>query len=90
VTFTRSKRILLVVLLMLYISSYFGLSRRAFRMMDTYNAEGLYFFKPKDTVVWRIANYGCVTFYYPLIALDVLIGTGRPPAAEPAWGIGEP
>jgi hypothetical protein len=46
---------------------------------------GLYFFPPGDTDVWRIKNYSCVLFYYPLIVIDEWVGTGKGIGCEPMW-----
>ena len=47
--------------------------------------DGFYFFPPEETASWRAWNYGCVRFYYPLIVLDVWLGTGRDVYCEPLW-----
>ena len=70
-------------MILIYISSYIILSRRGFSQADKYNIEGFYFFLPKNTTTWRVMNYSCVYLYYPLIKIDVFLGTGRGIANEP-------
>jgi hypothetical protein len=75
------------VLFCLYVGSYLVLSREGFAYADRVRAKGFWFFEPRGTVVWRLSNYGCVYTYYPLIAIDCWLGTGRGPAAEPLMGL---
>jgi len=56
-------------------------------MADQNDIKGFYFFKPHDSDLWRISNYGCVCFYFPLTRIDYGLGTGRWPGAEPMWGL---
>ena len=88
---TKRRRWIAVSLLLfvVYVASYFVLSRRAFAVADVYDFEGFYFFTPKDTVTWRFWNYSAVCIYYPLIKVDNLLGTGRPIASEPMWGLSQ-
>lgn len=78
---------LLAVLLMVYVSSYVIMSRRGFAQSDDWEMEGFYFLPPDNTDEWRFWNYGLVRFYYPLILIDNGLGTGRPIASEPLWGL---
>jgi len=78
---------LLAVLLTVYISSYVVLSRRGFAQSDAWETEGFYFLTPENTDEWRFRNYPLVRVYYPLILIDNWIGTGRPIASEPLWGL---
>jgi hypothetical protein len=75
-------RVLLVVVAVLYVGTYLGLSRMGFRRADRVNADGFYFVEPRDEAADAI-HYGCTIVYYPLIFIDNLIGTGRPPASAP-------
>ena len=81
----RVVRLIALTLLMAYVGSYIVLSRRGFRHAESINAVGFYFFPPENTDTWRTWNYGLVKFYYPLILIDVWIGTGRRVASEPLW-----
>jgi hypothetical protein len=78
---------LLSVLLTIYVSSYVILSRRGFAQSDSWEMEGFYFLPPENTDEWRSWNYALVRFYYPLILVDNWVGTGRPIASEPLWGL---
>ena len=75
-----------LVLLVLYVGSYLVLSRRAFQVADATNAEGFYFVEPSSDAAWLV-HEACCVFYYPLILLDQLLGTGRPPASRPLGGL---
>jgi hypothetical protein len=79
--------LLVLVLLVLYIGSYLALSRWAFAHPETTFATNFWFFEPRDSDLWRVSNYGCVYIYFPLIAIDNWLGTGKVPAAEPLWGL---
>ena len=84
----RILRIILVVLLCLlaaYVTSYIVLSRVAIARCEAAGWEGLYFSPPEDTNAWRIKNYGCVYFYYPLIIIDEWMGTIKGIGCEPLW-----
>jgi hypothetical protein len=78
---------IVLAILLVYVSSYYVLSRRGFAMGNRYGFKGLFFFEPRDSAVWRLSNYGCVFLYYPLIWIDVKLGTGRAPGSEPLWGL---
>jgi hypothetical protein len=82
----RRRWVLVCAFLLIYIGSYYGLSRRGFAMSDR-TGFGFHFFEPRDTATWRLANYGCVCLYLPLIKIDRMLGTGRIPASEPLWGL---
>ena len=75
-------RVLVVVVAVLYVGTYLGLSRAGFRYADRVNCDGFYFVEPRDEAADAI-HYGCTIVYYPLILIDNLIGTGRPPGHAP-------
>jgi hypothetical protein len=81
----RKVLIVLLCVLLAYVGSYIVLSRCGFAWSDTHHSAGFYFFPPDDSNTWRLANYGCVCFYYPLIVIDNWIGTGRLVAREPTF-----
>lgn len=86
----RKKHIFLVCLflsLVVYVGSYYVLSRRGFAQSRQWNMRGFYFFTPENSKEWRRRNYFCVTVYRPLIELDCLLGTGMPAGCEPLWGL---
>lgn len=83
----RKALIGVLLLLLVYAGSYLALSRRGFASADRFGLRGLYFFEPRDSNAWRLANYGCVCAYYPLIKVDEWLGTGRPIGREPLWGL---
>jgi hypothetical protein len=47
--------------------------------------KGFYFFRPENTDTWRLVNYGCVYFYYPIIIAEEWIGTVDGIGCEPNW-----
>lgn len=80
-------RMAIVVLLLVYMSSYLMLSRRAFARADAMGLGGLWFFTPEDGEHWRLGHYKCVVVYSPLIVMDNLMGTGREVTHEPTWDL---
>ncbi len=83
----RAHLLLVWLLLATYVGSYLWLSRRGYEQADEWHCAGFYYFTPDDTNAWRIKNYGCAFAFRPLNAIDRLLGTGRPVAAEPLWGL---
>jgi hypothetical protein len=82
----KSLFLFLLCLLLLYVASYIALSRVGITRCEAIGLDGgLYFFPPEDTTAWRVKNYGCVYFYYPLIVADEWIGTGKGIGCEPMW-----
>jgi hypothetical protein len=78
-----------MVFLSAYVGSYFVLSRRGMAQMKGTNVEVLYFFPPEDTDSWRAWNYGCVTVYYPLIEIEIWLGTIKGVGCEPLWKLSD-
>ena len=75
------------LLLLFYLGSYVALSRRGYAEADQYNMKGFFYFSPEDSDAWRWKNYGCVHLFWPINAVDRWLGFGRPPGAEPLWGL---
>ena len=71
----RRRWVLLCALLLIYISSYYILSRRGFALADEYGLKGSHFF-PTPSSTWRCANWACVGLYYPLIKIDQVVVQG--------------
>lgn len=87
-TLKTLKRLLLIsaiALLVVYIGSYFVLSRRGYAEADEFKMHGFYYFLPEDSDAWRAKNYRCVLLFSPINALDRALGTGRQPATEPLF-----
>jgi hypothetical protein len=87
-------RTLLIVLalgppVLAYVGSYYVLSRRGFRESDRYGYKGFHFVPPVYGGGSERANERYFRFYWPLIRLDEFLGTGRPPGADPMWGLSE-
>jgi len=78
-----------LIVLLGYVGSYAILSRRGMAHSKAMGAEGLYFFPPEDTDSWRAWNYGCVIFYYPLIAIETWLGTVDGVGSEPLWRLSQ-
>ena len=74
--------VLVVFLLVLYVGSYLILSRNGFRRADEREWIGFYFVEPDDERSDVVHLY-LTRFYYPLILIDNLLGTGRRPACAP-------
>ena len=75
----KSRRLVSVcvaLLGMIYVGSYFVLSRQGFRQADAAGFEGFYFCAPNRSAADSINN-GLDTLYWPLIRVDVSLGTGR-------------
>jgi hypothetical protein len=70
-----------------YVTSYIVLSHRGVALCKAQEVSGFYFFLPNNSDHWRLTNYGCVYFYYPLIIVDDWIGMGKPDGVgcEPMW-----
>jgi hypothetical protein len=76
-----------VVAVAVYFGAYLALSRRGYSEANHWNFRGFYYLTPEDSARWRILNYGCAYLFWPLNKFDCWLGTGRPPAAEPMWGM---
>jgi hypothetical protein len=81
----RIAALILSCFLATYVVSYLVLSRIGMANCKAVGMVGLYFFVPEDTNVWRISNYTCVAFYYPLIIIDTWMGTCDGVGCEPMW-----
>lgn len=68
-----------------YVGSYVALTRSATREAKQMGLYGTFFLTPENTESWRRINYGCARFYYPLVQIDCLLGTGEPVGHEPMW-----
>lgn len=75
------------LVLLAYIGAYVALSRQGFAEADRWDGPGFYYFPPENSDSWRRWNYGCEVFFRQLNWIDRKLGTGRPPAFEPMWGI---
>jgi hypothetical protein len=74
-----------LLLFVLYVGSYIGLSRRGYAEADRYRMAGFYYFFPENSNSWRFKNYGCVYLFWPLNEVDRWLGLGRYPSSEPLW-----
>ena len=84
----RCLLVLFGLLFVLYVGSYYVLSRRGYAEADRYNmGKCFYYFTPENTDSWRFRNYTCVDLFSPLNAVDRALGFGRYPAGEPLWGL---
>lgn len=75
------------MLLVLYAGTYLVLSRRGYDEARRYNFQGFYYFTPEPTALWRFGHHSCWVIFRPLNQVDQELGTGRPPAHEPLWGL---
>jgi hypothetical protein len=78
--------IVMCVAAALYVGSYYRLSRIGFREADRWNVDGFYFCDLTNPELDDV-NQALATFYRPLIAIDVALGTGRRPASAPLRGL---
>lgn len=76
-----------MLLIFVYVSSYVVASRRAFAKADEWQLKGVWFALPDDGQNWRVTHYALTALYFPLIAIDSAIGTGRPTTNEPTWSL---
>jgi hypothetical protein len=90
ITKTRRRRrrwLIGLVVAAIYLAAYLALSRRGYLEADRYDLRGFYYLPPENSARWRYLNYGCAYLFLPLNKFDCWLGTGRPPAAEPLWGL---
>ncbi len=80
----RKVAVIGLVLCVIYVSSYWALSRRGFAQADEWNAKGFYFIAPSSHTAWQV-NWCLVIVYYPLIGIDNMLGTGRGVGSEPIY-----
>jgi hypothetical protein len=85
--FRYKLRTLLILLavgppMLAYVGSYYVLSRRGYREADRYNWHGFYFVLP-STEAESKTNARFNRLYWPLIRVELFIGTGRDPASDP-------
>jgi hypothetical protein len=84
----RYRRLLAGVILLLYVSSYIALSRRAYAEADRWGMKGFYYLTLEDSFRWRYGNTCCVFIFAPCSSVDRLLGFGRVPSVnEPLWGL---
>ena len=76
----------LLILLTLYVGSYFVLSRLGMAEARRYNMRGFHYFPPEDSASWRALHFGCMFFYHPINLTDQWLG-GPAPGSEPMWGL---
>jgi hypothetical protein len=72
----------LLIALVLYISSYAYLSRQGYRSSREVGFAGFYFVLPESEFDDHV-NTALLIAYYPLIRLEMLLGTGMHPGAPP-------
>src|SRR5205814_453557 len=65
--------------LLAYVGSYCVLTRRGYAYADAAGARRVYFFAPPETDTDGRIHGRYIRFYAPLIALEIGLGTGRPP-----------
>jgi hypothetical protein len=71
---------------LIYVGSYLVLSRQGFHQADAARFDGFYFCSPESRAADSINN--CLaTLYWPLIRVDVSLGTGREVANAPLRGL---
>jgi len=80
--FARSVRVRYWVwgLLAMYLGSYLTLSRVGFQQADAMGVKGFYYVTPIGPVT-RSLNCTLYLLYYPVMAVDNALGTGRPAAS---------
>ena len=66
-----------------YVGSYLALSRRGYAEADRFDTAGFYYFPPEDSRAWRVENYGAAVLFWPLNAVDRMLGCGREISSEP-------
>lgn len=84
----KSKRYLAVFCccIILYILSYVVISRLGMQRFEKIGMESnqYYFTKHEYNDSWKITHYTLGLFYYPIISLDYILGTGHFKLEEPA------
>ncbi len=72
-----NRRFILLCFTALYLGSYVTISRIGFRRMERMHGYGFHYVEPTNRVR-KWCNVGCYLFYFPVYAIDNLLGTGRP------------
>jgi len=80
---------LVALTLLTYVGSSAVLSRRGMALSHAAGFDGFYFFPPEDTDVWRKWNFGLVRLYYPLIVIEMWLGTIDGIGCEPTWRLSD-
>ena len=62
-----------------YVGSYYVLSRRGYSYADSVGAKNVFFFAHPPADRDGVIHGRCQRFYWPLIQLEMIIGTGRGP-----------
>jgi hypothetical protein len=75
----------LTLLILVYVTSYFTMSRRGFKWADQFGFKGYFFYPCENTDEWRRWEYGTRLLFCPLILLEDILGTGQHPGNEPLW-----
>lgn len=80
-----------ILVLLIYVLSYFGWSRYSrHTMRDTYGTSGFYYIHPAASSPYRHKlNVALSYFYYPVWAADHYLYGGPAPASEPVWRVGK-
>ena len=80
------KRVAIAAIVMLYVGSYFILSRVGTADARQHGLDGFYFFSPTFEPISTPINAVCRTVYYPLSEIERAVGTGeRPIQAIPLY-----
>lgn len=78
--------IVVAVLLIVYLATYFVMSRRGYRESSEFGMKGFYFVLPHDERALQL-NRVCLFLFYPLVKTEMWLGTGLPPSSEPMQGL---
>ena len=76
-----------LIILLLYMTSYFVLSRRGYAEARRMDLDGFYYVTPENSQRWELLNGFCRVIYWPLNTIDCYTGYGWSPAADPLWDI---
>lgn len=82
-----SWRVFVIATLMIaYLGTYFVMSRRGYQQSRAVGLKGLFFVLPRDERALQL-NRACHLLFYPLVRIEVWLGTGEGPGGEPMWGL---
>lgn len=69
-----------------YLATYFVMSRRGYRESREFGLKGFYFVLPHHERALQL-NRVCLFLFYPLVKTEMWLGTGMAPASEPLQGL---
>ncbi|WP_425614859.1 hypothetical protein NA78x_004738 [Anatilimnocola sp. NA78] len=73
-------------MLIVYLGVYVVMSRRGYQQSRAVGLKGFFFVLPHDERALQL-NRACQLVFYPLVQVEMLLGTGEHPGGEPLQGV---